>query len=325
MDLTDGYGRKINYLRLSVTDRCNMRCIYCMPSDGIRLLGHNEILSYEELLQVARAAVANGIEKIRVTGGEPLVRKGIIQFLEQLAAIPGLRQLVLTTNGLALAEMAEPLRRAGVQRLNISLDSLQPGTLASITRGADVNRVLAGIEAAERAGFPIKINMVVMAGINDAEILDFVALTLNRPLTVRFIEYMPAIRSENWEARVVPGGEILEQVGRRYSFTSQDRDGLAGPARTFRIDGATGNFGIITPVTGHFCEECNRIRVTASGRVRGCLFADDGLDLKPYLERGDHEELKLALRSVVACKPKQHALVEEEHNYTPFAMAAIGG
>ncbi|MBT0665097.1 GTP 3',8-cyclase MoaA [Geobacter pelophilus] len=325
MELTDGYGRNINYLRLSVTDRCNMRCIYCMPSEGIRLLEHHEVLSYEELLLVARAAIANGIEKIRVTGGEPLVRKGIIRFLEQLAAIPGLRQLVLTTNGLALAEMAEPLRQAGVQRLNISLDSLQPETLARITRGADVNKVLAGIAAAERAGFPLKINMVVMRGINDAEILDFAALTLNRPITVRFIEYMPSIRSDGWQERVVAGESILEQIGRRYPFVAQERDGLAGPARIFRIDGAAGDFGIITPVTGHFCEDCNRIRVTASGRVRSCLFADNGLDLKPFLARGDQEGLAAALRSVVACKPKQHALVEQDNSYTSFAMAAIGG
>jgi cyclic pyranopterin phosphate synthase len=325
MKFTDSYGRSINYLRLSVTDRCNMRCVYCMPAEGIPLLGHRDVLSYEELLLIARAAISNGIEKIRITGGEPLVRKGIVPFLQQLASIPGLKQLVLTTNGLALPEMAEALQQAGVQRLNISLDSLLPETFAAITRGADVKRVLAGIEAAERTGLPVKINMVVMAGINDAELLDFVALTLNRPLTVRFIEYMPSLRVKGWEERVVSGNSILEQIGRRYDFTTLERDGLAGPARSFRIADAAGSFGIITPVTGHFCEECNRIRVTSVGKVRSCLFADDGLDLKPYLAQGDQDALAAALRTVVACKPRQHALVEEEFNYTSFTMAAIGG
>lgn len=325
MELTDNYGRNINYLRLSVTDRCNMRCVYCMPAEGVRLLEHREVLSYEELLLIAETAVASGIEKVRVTGGEPLVRRGVIGFLQRLAAIPGLRQLVLTTNGLALEELAEPLRQAGVQRLNISLDSLQPDTLAAITRGADVHRVLAGIAAAERAGFPIKINMVVMAGINDAELLDFVAMTLDRPITVRFIEYMPSIRSENWQERVLPGAAILERIGSRYTYTAREREGMAGPARIFKIAGAAGDFGIITPVSGHFCGDCNRIRVTASGRVRSCLFSDQGVDLKPYLADGDRAGLAAALRSVVACKPKQHAISEEDHQYTSFAMAAIGG
>jgi cyclic pyranopterin phosphate synthase len=325
MKLTDSYGRKINYLRLSVTDRCNMRCVYCMPPEGVPLLDRHDVLSYEELLMVAEAAVANGIEKIRVTGGEPLVRKGIVDFLAKLAAIPGLKQLVLTTNGLALPELAADLRRAGVQRLNISLDSLQSETFARITRGADVSRVLAGIEAAELAGFPIKLNMVVMRGINDRELLDFVALTLERRLTVRFIEFMPSIRAVGWEARVVPGAEILELIGQRFSYATQEREGLAGPARIFRIAGAAGTFGVITPVTGHFCEDCNRIRVTAAGTVRGCLFADDGLDLKPYLAQKDLAGLAMALRTMVAGKPKQHAIAEEDQKYSSFTMAAIGG
>lgn len=325
MDLTDSHGRKINYLRLSVTDRCNMRCVYCMPAEGIRLLRHREVLSYEEMLMIARAAIANGIEKIRITGGEPLVRKGIIPFLQQLAAIPGLQQLVLTTNGLALSDMAESLQMAGVQRLNVSIDSLQPATFTTITRGADLNRVLAGIAAAEQVGLPIKINMVVMAGINDTELLDFVNLTLDRQLTIRFIEYMPSLRVKNWEERVVPGESILEQIGRRYHFTTQERDGLAGPAKTFRIDGAAGTFGIITAVSGHFCEDCNRIRVTSSGMVRSCLFSNNGLNLKPYLEKGDRDGLSAALRLVVAGKPKQHELAGEENGYTSFAMASVGG
>jgi cyclic pyranopterin phosphate synthase len=296
-----------------------------MPADGIHLLSHSSVLTYEQLLLVAKAAVANGIEKIRVTGGEPLVRKGIIKFIEQLAVVPGLQQLVLTTNGLALRELAEPLKRAGVQRLNISLDSLQPETFASITRGADVSQVLAGIAAARQAGFPIKINMVVMRGINNAEILDFVDLTLSQGLTVRFIEYMPSILTPDWQTRVVSGESILEQVASRYTYSTQDREGAAGPARIFRVNGAAGTFGIITPITGHFCEDCNRIRVTAAGKMRGCLFADDGLDLKPYLASGDLTGLAAAMRSVVICKPKQHRLVSDTQDHTSFAMSAVGG
>ncbi|HZV81555.1 MAG TPA: GTP 3',8-cyclase MoaA [Geobacteraceae bacterium] len=325
MELTDSFGRKINYLRLSVTDRCNMRCVYCMPAEGVSLLKHADILSYEELLLIAEAAVANGIEKIRITGGEPLVRKGILPFLEKLGAIPGLKQLVLTTNALHLRDMAADLRAAGVQRLNVSLDSLRPETFASVTRGADLHRVLEGIDAAERAGFPVKINMVAMAGINDGEILDFVALTTQRKVTVRFIEYMPAIREDGWESRVVSGDEILKQVAQRYSYTLQERDGMAGPARIFKVDGALGTFGIITPVSGHFCNECNRIRVTSSGKVRSCLFSDDSLDLRPLLAIGDRAAVEAALRAVVTCKPRNHSLKETESGYTPFAMAAIGG
>lgn len=325
MELTDTFGRTINYLRLSVTDRCNMRCVYCMPADGISLLTHNDILSYEELLLIAKTAVASGIEKIRVTGGEPLVRKGIVPFLARLAAIPGLRHLVLTTNGLYLDEMAESLRQAGVQRLNISLDSLQPATFAGITRGANLQRVMAGIAAAEQAGFPLKINVVVMRGVNDGEILDFAAMTLDRPLTVRFIEYMPAIRPDNWEDLIVPGETILDRIGKRFRFSPMERDASAGPARTFRIDGAAGTIGVITPVSGHFCDECNRIRITASGRARSCLFSDIGYDLRPFLAAGDEAGLAAALHDIVARKPGRHSLESAEKQHTPFAMSAIGG
>jgi len=325
MELTDSFGRKINYLRLSVTDRCNMRCVYCMPAEGVNLRRHADVLSYEELLLIAEAAVANGIEKIRITGGEPLVRRGIIQFLEKLAAIPGLKQLVLTTNALNLREMAADLRKAGVQRLNISLDSLKAETFSSITRGGELRRVLEGIDAAEAAGFKVKINMVAMRGVNDAEIEDFVALTLERGLTVRFIEYMPAIREAGWESKVIAGEEILQRIGERYEFAMQPRDGLAGPASIFRISGAAGTFGIITPVSGHFCAECNRIRVTSSGKVRGCLFSDESLDLRPLLAAGDRAAVEAALRRVVDCKPRNHSLTSEDAGYTPFTMADIGG
>ncbi|HEY6837249.1 MAG TPA: GTP 3',8-cyclase MoaA, partial [Geobacteraceae bacterium] len=307
MNLTDSHGRRINYLRLSVTDRCNMRCSYCMPATGVKKLDHGDMLSYEELLRVADEAVSLGIRKIRVTGGEPLVRKGLAGFLERLSRLPDLRELVLTTNGLLLEEMAAPLRRAGVQRLNISLDSLRPDTFTRITRGAELKRVLAGIAAAEKAGFPpVKINMVVMRGVNDAEILDFAALTLEKPWTVRFIEYMPATREEGWERLAVSGAHILERIGTRFPLLPAVCAEMAGPARNFRIGGARGTIGIITPVSGHFCDSCNRIRVTAAGLARGCLFAGHGVDLKPLLRGEDDGALRQALAGVILGKPGRH-------------------
>jgi GTP 3',8-cyclase len=323
MSLIDTYGRRINYLRLSVTDRCNLRCTYCMPPEGVKKLGHGDLLSYEELHRVAEAAVGLGIRKIRVTGGEPLVRKGLVGFLERLAALPGLRELVLTTNGLILEELALPLRRAGVQRLNISLDSLQPETFARITRGGELERALAGLAAAEAAGFsPVKINMVVMRGVNDRELLDFAALTLDRPWTVRFIEYMPTTREHGWERLAVSGEEVLARIGARYPLLPAVSAEMAGPARNFKIGGSRGTIGIITPVSGHFCAACNRIRVTAAGTARGCLFGGDGIDLKPLLAAGD-AALREALGNVILGKPGGHRLAEGEGE--AFAMSGVGG
>lgn len=325
MPLLDSIGRTINYLRLSVTDRCNLRCSYCMPEDGIGKVSHGEILSYEELYQIARTAVCIGIDKIRITGGEPLVRKGIIRFLQQLAEIPGLRQLVLTTNGVLLEQMAADLRTAGVQRLNISLDSLNPETFSQISRCGDLNRVLAGIEAAKFCGFPIKLNMVVMRGINDHEILDFVTLATSAAITVRFIEYMPAIREHNWQRLVVPGSEILARLTKHYTLIPLEQAEMAGPARNFRIPGIPGTLGVITPVSHHFCSECNRIRVTASGLAKGCLFAESQVDLKPSLRSGSSMLLAQALRTIVDTKPARHQMSPEECHHQAFSMSSIGG
>jgi len=323
--MIDAHGRKINYLRLSVTDRCNLRCRYCMPADGIPLLPHGEILTYEELFLVARTAISLGIEKIRVTGGEPLIRRGILDFLARLDGIPGLRQLVLTTNGLLLEEMAEPLKRAGVQRLNISIDSLVPENFRGITRGGEVSRVRSGIAAAEAAGFPIKLNMVVMRGVNDHEVVDFAALTLDKPYAVRFIEFMPSGADTDWRAMVVPGREILDRISKRFGFAGIDRGELAGPAREYRIPGAAGTIGVITPVTGHFCEWCNRIRVTASGMARGCLFSESETDLKPILRGNDPSELGKVILRIVGTKPGKHRLCKEPSGPSPLDMSRVGG
>lgn len=326
MALIDPFGRTINYLRLSVTDRCNLRCHYCMPADGVRKVRHADILTYEELLRIAEAAVAIGMEKIRVTGGEPLLRKGILGFLERLARLPGLKRLVLTTNGILLPQMARQLKDAGIQALNISLDSLQPETFRRITRGGDVNRVLAGIAATEEAGFlPLKINMVVMRGVNDGEIADFAALTLHKPYRVRFIEYMPTLREENWRSLSVPGEELLKILAQRYRLLPMAKESLAGPATCYRLEGAAGEIGIITPVSRHFCHECNRIRVTSTGVAKGCLFAGGGMPLKPVLETGDAGKLREALRMAVNTKPHRHGLHEGAPPSAPFDMWQVGG
>jgi cyclic pyranopterin phosphate synthase len=326
MQLTDSHGRNINYLRLSVTDRCNMRCFYCMPKEGIVNKGHDAVLSYEELLLIAETAIGLGIEKIRITGGEPLVRSGIISFLERLALIPGLRHLALTTNGLLLAEMAADLYKAGVQRLNVSLDSLKPQTFSDITRGGDLNRVLAGLDAAEESGFPPpKINCVIMRGVNDSEILDFADMTLSHGNSIRFIEYMPAIKEDGWQRYCISGEEILEQIAGRYTLEQVDKRAFAGPSRDFRIPGARGSIGIITAVSGHFCSECNRIRVTSIGQAKGCLFSDEKTDLVPYLRPPDREKLAEVLRGIVSGKPERHGISQDGYVHKNFTMSQVGG
>ena len=326
MGLTDTFNRQINYLRLSVTDRCNMRCFYCMPAEGIQNIGHDAVLSYEELQLIAESAVALGIEKIRITGGEPTVRAGIVDFLAKLAAIPGLRHLALTTNGLLLEQMASELYRAGVQRLNVSLDSLNPETFQRITRGGDLNKVLAGLDAAVAAGFPPpKINIVIMRGVNDAEILDFAELTRSRGNSVRFIEYMPAVKDDGWQRLCFPGEEVLQRIREHYTLETVNKGAFAGPSQDFRIPGATGSIGIITAVSGHFCSDCNRIRVTARGQAKGCLFSDEKTDLTRFLRPPNREELTKALQEIVRAKPEGHGIRCGEYTHTNFSMAQIGG
>lgn len=325
MALFDSVGRRINYLRLSVTDRCNLRCRYCMPPEGVPKLCHSDVLSYEEMYRIASESVSLGIEKIRLTGGEPLVRKGIVGFVKELSSIPSLKEIALTTNGTLLTEMAAPLREAGVHRLNVSLDSLKPEVFATISRGGDVRRVLDGITAAETAGFPpVKINMVVMRGINDDEVLDFAEMTFQADRGVRFIEYMPAIKDSNWKSLCVSGNEILERIGKRHTLTALPRSTMAGPAKKYQIAGAKGTIGIITAMSDHFCQSCNRIRVTASGMARGCLFGDSATDLKPALRCEDDRRLGEVLRQIILDKPLRHKL-DENANLSWTAMSQIGG
>lgn len=324
--LVDPHDRRINYLRLSVTGRCDLRCGYCRPQGDGNGPAAPELLSDEALLLIARTSVGLGIEKIRVTGGEPLVRHGILRLLSRLSAIPGLAKLVLTTNGLRLAEMAPGLREAGVESVNVSLDSLRADRFARITGGGDLRRVLAGIEKAQGCGFHrVKINTVVMRGINEDEIEEFAALTLDRPIRVRFIEYMPAASGLGARGITVPGEEILERLSKRFHLRTLQKEKLGGPARYFRVEGGAGAVGVITPISCHFCSDCNRIRVTSSGVAKGCLFSRKDVDLKPFLRRGGLEGLREALHEVVRRKPDRHPLSSDGLGAAPFAMSAVGG
>jgi len=326
LQLTDTYNRRINYLRLSVTDRCNLRCFYCMPAEGVPDVGHAGVLSYEELHLIAECAVCLGIEKVRITGGEPTVRIGIIDFLSKLSVIPGLRHLALTTNGLLLDQMAADLYQAGVQRLNVSLDSLNPVTFYKITRGGDLLKVLSGLDAAQAAGFqPPKINVVIMRGINDAEILDFAELTRNWGCSVRFIEYMPVVKEDGWQRLCFSGEDVLQRICEQYSLEAVDKGAFAGPSRDYRIPGAKGSIGIITAVSGHFCCDCNRIRVTARGQAKGCLFSDEKTDLTPFLRPPDRAGLCRTLQRIVTSKPQGHGIRCGEYEHGNFSMAQVGG
>ena len=314
--MKDQYGRTVDYLRLSVTDLCNYRCRYCMPPDGVEKLPHSSILSLEEYVEIAAAAVGLGITKIRVTGGEPLVRRGIVELCRALRAIPGLRELCLTTNGSQLTALAAPLRDAGVDRLNISLDTLRPDRFAEMTRLGHLSDALAGIEAAEAAGFHnLKLDTVLIGGFNDDEIDDFINLTQEHPWEVRFIELMPMGPCAEWDkARFLSGDTVLQKVPALQQIES------CGVARRYRLPGAMGTVGLISPVNHDFCAQCRRIRVTADGKLKGCLHSAEELPL-----RGLHgKELEDAIRQGILQKPERHHLTERRSD-TPRNMNQIGG
>jgi len=323
----DGHERRISYLRLSVTDRCNLACRYCMPDGPPPRTARADLLTPAELLTLAEAAVGLGITKIRVTGGEPLVRPDLVALLGRLRDLPGLERLVLTTNGLRLAPLAADLRHAGVDGVNVSVDSLDPRRFAAVTGGGDLAACLAGVEAALAAGFTTKLNVVVMAGINDDEIERFAALALERPLAVRFIEHMPVGGPVPAPALTVPAEQVLARLARLGPLTAVDTGGrLAGPARMFRLADGPGTVGVIAGESCSFCSDCNRIRVTAAGQARGCLFQERPVDLRPHLRSGARDELAAALRALIAAKPEARAVACAGPHPQPLAaMSRIGG
>lgn len=299
-----------------------------MPEEGVSPLAHGDILSYEELLRVAAGCVSLGIRKIRVTGGEPLVRRGVVDFIAQLAALPGEPEITLTTNGVLLAGMAAALKAAGLRRVNISLDTLRPERFAVLTRREGLDQVFAGIRAAETAGLePIKINVIPLRGVNDDELADFARLTLKHPWEVRFIEFMPISPDlEYGSSGGVPMQEVEQQLQALGALQPLPRRQAAGPARLFRLPGARGSLGLILSVSGHFCPECNRLRVTADGRVRGCLFGNQEIDLRTVLrEGGDDETLAGLLRAAVCAKPERHGIGSAAFKTPSRRMHGIGG
>jgi len=324
----DPFGRSIEYLRLSITDRCNLRCRYCMPEEGVPPLAHGDILSYEELLRIARAAITLGIRKIRVTGGEPLIRRGVVEFIRQLAELPNTPEIVLTTNGLRLAELAAPLKAAGLQRVNVSLDTLRPERFVQLTRREGLRQVLDGLCAAETAGLnPVKINVIPLKGINGDELLDFARLTLTHPWDVRFIEFMPISPDlELSPVERISMAEVEEQLAAFGPLEALPRGSSAGPARLYRLPGAQGCVGLIPAVSGHFCPECNRLRVTADGRIRGCLFGNQEIDLKTSLRSGNDERaLAELLHAAVCSKPEKHTIDSPVFTPPNRRMQGIGG
>jgi len=308
--LKDTFNRTIDYIRISITDRCNLRCVYCMPSGGVKFLEHRDILQYEEIARILRVAVHTGMRKVRITGGEPLVRRNITDLIKMIKGIEGIHQLSMTTNGILLERYAEPLAEAGLDRVNVSLDSLKPDRFREITRGGVLDAVLRGIEAAEKAGLtPIKINMVPMRGVNDDEIAEFAKMTLTSPYQVRFIEFMPFVTEDMWNReKFISTEEIqsrVEQVGTLLPAKMK----RSGPARYFTFEGAAGVIGFISPISNHFCKECNRLRLTADGKLRPCLFSETEIDLKPALRNnGSDEEIRRLIELSIAVKPKGHSM-----------------
>lgn len=327
--MQDQFGRSIEYLRMSVTDRCNLRCRYCMPEEGVADLAHSDVLRYEELLRVAAAACRLGIRKIRVTGGEPLVRRGIVNFIGQLSALPEKPEIVLTTNGLLLADCAEDLKSAGLSRVNVSLDTLRPERFKELTRREGLEKVLSGIDAAQKAGLlPIKINMVPFADFNADEIVDFARLTLDHPWDVRFIEFMPISSDLDYVSKDgVPMKAIQERLlslGDMEILPRQQQS--SGPAHMYRLPNAKGRIGLIPSVSGHFCADCNRLRVMADGRVRGCLFDNQETDLKVALRGGgDDKSLEDLLLAAACAKPEKHLINAEDFLSPNRRMHGIGG
>jgi cyclic pyranopterin phosphate synthase len=327
--LTDRYQRPIDYLRVSITDRCNLRCIYCMPLGGAVKLDHEDILTYEEFLRLIQIAVNIGIKKVRLTGGEPLVRKGAVDFCRRLTRIDGLQSLSLTTNGVLLGELGQDLYAAGIRRVNVSLDTLQREKFLRITRRDEFDRVWRSIHAAERIGFnPIKINVVVMRGINDDEVLDLARLSLHRPYHIRFIEFMGFNNDSQWNLQhYYSADEILKKLRQFGALEQVVAQHTNGPARHYRWPDAPGMIGIISPISHHFCPTCNRIRLTADGKLRNCLFSDQEVDIKSPLRReATDSELAQFLRDSIVNKPEKHSLQPDVFRKCQSRpMVAIGG
>lgn len=344
----DGFGRDINYLRIAVTDKCNFRCIYCMPADGVTPRAHDELLSAEEIARFVRLVAGEGIRRVRLTGGEPLVSRRIIPLIRDIHAIPQIEDISLTTNGALLPKLAPQLKDAGLNRVNISLDTLDPTLFGKITRLGRLEQTMAGIDAALAWGFePVKVNCVVVRRLNQ-DVAALARLTLDHPIHLRFIEYMPigdehtsshcavdphapALNPELWDASdTVPSDELRAHInvgaaaaglGELEPLDISDAPAGAGPARYWHFPGAAGTVGFISAMSNHFCANCNRLRLTADGNVRPCLFSDAEYSVRDALRRGDDMQVLSIWRDAVAHKPQEHAIIEGTQRF----MSQIGG
>jgi len=320
--MIDGFGRKINYLRISVTDLCNLKCTYCMPERGVPKKEHSDILSLETIRRIAEAAVSLDITKIRITGGEPLVRRGILDLITEIAKLKdrGLKDLALTTNGILLKNYAEQLKKAGLDRVNISIDTLDPAKFKEITRCGQLKDVFEGIRAAKEARlFPLKLNVVLIGGFNDDEIEDFVRLTIEDDIEIRFIELMPMGEAGGWDKdHFLAGTEILERVP---SLIPVSFKGHGSVARLYRLPNSKGRVGLISPLSSHFCNFCNRIRITPDGKLKPCLHSNVEIDIKNYKEN----EMEKFLMDGIKAKPYRHCIQSDEYEPIIRNMHEIGG
>lgn len=325
--LIDRFNRQLNYLRISITDRCNLNCIYCCPEDRIPRLSHNEILTYEEILRIVHIGTRLGISKLRVTGGEPLVRKGVYEFLRQLSASKGVRELTLTTNGVTLEDHLDRIWSIGIRRMNISLDTLKREKFKNITGRDLFEKVWSGITSALEMGFnPVKLNVVALRGFNEDELIDFARLSVEHPLHVRFIEYMPIGKSRMKFGPPLLVPEIKDKVQNLGRMLAVERNSADGPAQRFKFADARGEIGFISALSHHFCGSCNRLRLTASGQLRPCLLSDRQIDLKNALRsgKGDRELTDLFLQAVKH-KPSDHRISIDDPSGVSCQMSSIGG
>jgi cyclic pyranopterin phosphate synthase len=325
--LVDNFNRHLNYLRISITDRCNLQCRYCEPQDLIPKLSHADILTYEEILRVVGVATRLGVSKVRVTGGEPLVRKGVYDFLNELTATEGLKDVSLTTNGVLLKDNLEKIQAAGISRINISLDTLNPAKYHKITGFDEFNRVWQGIEKAHQMGFnPIKLNVVALKGLNDDEFVEMARLSFQYPFHIRFIEYMPIGRSDFNPDSLLLAPEIKSRISDLGNLVTLQEGENDGPARRYKYEAAIGEIGFIPALSHHFCNKCNRLRLTASGQLRPCLLSDHEEDLKEAI-RQDCSDQQIAdiFIKAVRHKPSDHNLVAKNPARVCGQMRAIGG
>ncbi|WP_274364917.1 GTP 3',8-cyclase MoaA [Paenibacillus thermotolerans] len=330
--LIDRFGRVHDYLRISVTDQCNLRCLYCMPEEGMEFMDKSKLMTAEELHAIVTVAAKLGIRKIRITGGEPLVRKDIVDIVRSVASVPGIEDVSLTTNGLFLAPKAEELRAAGLRRVNISLDTLDSEKFVKIARRGDLTKVMDGIRAASRAGLaPIKLNCVLLKGLNESEIADFLQMSIDEPLHIRFIEYMPIGHAdEGWRSLYLPLTKVMEIADRMpldYAPLADMKGN--GPSEDWQFRGAKGSFGLIHPISDRFCANCNRLRLTADGHLKPCLYWVDELNVKPFAY--DEEALTQLFYKAMNIKPENHEMAEKlsgevlTHVPTDRRMSQIGG